>query len=125
MAKNRKNQAASIRFGPALVASFALLVIAGASVGYVWQKGQIIQLGKQYHAAENRLAQLRDDNERMTRMLADMKSPLRLDQRVQELKLGLVPAQPSQVYRLPEPPGRNDKDVPRQFAARPNQETTQ
>ncbi len=122
MAKNRKSQAASIRFGPALAASFACLIIAGAAVGYVWQKGQIIQLGKQIRSAENRLAQLRDDNERMTKTLADMKSPLRLDQRSQELKLGLVPAQPSQVFRLPELTPQN---LPRQFAARPNQQTTQ
>jgi len=68
---------------------------------------------------------LHDDNERMTRTLADMKSPLRLDQRVQELRLGLVPAQPSQVFRLQESLSQNNKNLPRQFAARPNQEATQ
>ena len=38
MAKNLKNQAAAIRFGPALKASFLCLLIGGAAVGYVWQK---------------------------------------------------------------------------------------
>ena len=38
MAKNRKNQAAAIRFGPALKASFFVLLIGGSAVGYVWQK---------------------------------------------------------------------------------------
>jgi hypothetical protein len=36
MAKNRKNQAAAIRFGPALKASFLCLLIGGSAVGYVW-----------------------------------------------------------------------------------------
>ncbi|HEU6448349.1 MAG TPA: hypothetical protein VFV23_07935 [Verrucomicrobiae bacterium] len=125
MAKNKKSQAASIRFGPALAASFVCLVIAGAAVGYVWQKGQVIQLGKQYRIAESKLAQLRDDNESMAKTLADMKSPLRLDQRVQELRLGLIPARPSQVFRMPEPMTQENNNLPRQFAARPNQETTQ
>ncbi len=58
MAKNRKNQSAAIRFGPALAAFFVCFVIAGSAVGYVWQKGQIYQLGKQIRRNEIRLAQL-------------------------------------------------------------------
>jgi hypothetical protein len=50
-----------------------------------------------------------------------------LDRRVQVLKLGLAPAQPMQVVRLPEPvlesPG--NKNSLRQFAARPVESTTQ
>ena len=45
MAKNRKNQAAEIRFGPALKASFLCLLIGGSAIGYVWQKNQIYRLG--------------------------------------------------------------------------------
>jgi hypothetical protein len=45
MAKNRKNQSAAIRFGPALKALGLCLLIGGAAVGYVWQKNQIDQLG--------------------------------------------------------------------------------
>jgi hypothetical protein len=125
MSKNRKNQAAAIRFGPALAASFACLIIAGAAVGYVWQKGQIIQLGRQIRASENRLAQLQNDNGRMAKILGDMRSPLRLDQRAQELKLGLAPTRPMQVFRLSETVSapQTDKNLTRQFAARPNQPT--
>ena len=47
MAKNRKNQAAAIRFGPALKASFLCLLIAGSAIGYVWQKNEIKHLGQQ------------------------------------------------------------------------------
>ena len=104
MAKNRRNQSAAIRFGPALKALFICLVIAGLAVGYVWQKGQIFQLGRQITSCESRLAQLRDENQKLSDQLAVLNSPVMLDQRVHELGLGLVPAQPGQVYRLMEAP---------------------
>ena len=104
MAKNRKNQSAAIRFGPALKALFLCLVIAGLAVGYVWQKGQIFQLGRQITSCEGRLAQLRDENQKLSDQLAVLHSPVMLDQRVRELNLGLVPAQPAQIYRMVESP---------------------
>jgi hypothetical protein len=121
MAKNRKDQSAAIRFGPALVASFSCLVIAGAAVGYVWQKGEIYRLGRQIHDKESRLMQLQSDDKRLTDQLALLRSPVTLDRRAQELRLGLAPAQPMQVFRLTEPsvvPLEN-KNSPRQFAKRP------
>lgn len=116
MAKNRRNQSAAIRFGPALKALFLCLLIAGLAVGYVWQKGQIFQLGRQITACESRLAHLRDENQRLSDQLAVLNSPVMLDQRVHELNLGLVPAQPTQVYRLIEAPP--DDDSSRRLAAR-------
>jgi cell division protein FtsL len=100
MAKNRKNQAAAIRFGPALKALFLCLLIAGSAVGYVWQKSQIYQLGKQIHEKESRLAQLAHDNGKLDRQLSDLRSVVMLDARARNL--GLAPAQPGQVVRLPE-----------------------
>jgi len=48
-----------------------------------------------------------------------LNSPVMLDQRVHELNLGLVPAQPGQVYRLVEaPPDEN------RFAARQDSRLT-
>jgi hypothetical protein len=44
-----------------------------------------------------------DGNEKLRVRLADLRSPLMLDQRARELNLGLAPAQPMQVWRLPEP----------------------
>jgi cell division protein FtsL len=102
MAKNQKNQAAAIRFGPALKALFLCLLIAGSAVGYVWQKSQIYQLGKQIHEKESRLAQLAHDNTKLDRQLSDLRSVGMLDQRAHNL--GLVPAQPGQMVRLPEMP---------------------
>src|SRR5271168_1855194 len=101
MAKNRKNQAAAIRFGPVLKALFLCLLIASSAVGYVWQKSQIYQLGKQIHQSELRLTQLSRDNKKLEDQLADLRSPVMLDQRAHNL--GLAPAQPLQVVRLPEP----------------------
>jgi cell division protein FtsL len=119
MAKNRRNQSAAIRFGPALKALFICLVIAGLAVGYVWQKGEIYQLGRQITQCEGRLAQLRDENQKLSDQLAVLNSPVMLDQRVRELNLGLVPAQPGQVYRLIEaPPGES------RFAARQDNRLT-
>ena len=116
MAKNRRHQSAAIRFGPALKALFLCLVIAGLAVGYVWQKGQIFQLGRQITTCESRLAQLRDENQKLSDQLAVLNSPVMLDQRMHELNLGLVPAQPTQVYRLIEAPSGDDSN--RRFAAR-------
>ncbi|MGB7767237.1 MAG: septum formation initiator family protein [Verrucomicrobiia bacterium] len=123
MAKNRRNQSAAIRFGPALKALFLCLVIAGLAVGYVWQKSQIYQLGQQITSCEHRLAQLRDENQRLGDQLAVLRSPVMLDQRVRALNLGLVPAQPTQIYRLVEPPPNDG--AKRQFAARQDGGTTQ
>jgi cell division protein FtsB len=125
MAKNRKNQAAAIRFGPALKASFLCLLIAGSAVGYVWQKGQVYQLGKQIRETESRLAQLERNNQMLADQLADLRSPVKLDQRARNL--GLVPAQPAQVVRLSESPWLpSDKNnFARKLAARPAGETPQ
>jgi hypothetical protein len=121
MSKNRKNQAAAIRFGPALKASFLCLLIAGSAIGYVWQKNEIKHLERQITDREKQRDQLLKDNRVLTDQLAAMRSPVMLDQRVRELKLGLAPAQPGQKFLLVEPvPAAPDKRTPpQQFASRP------
>jgi hypothetical protein len=123
--KNRKNQTAAIRFGPAVKALFLCLLIAGSAVGYVWQKSQIYRLGKQIHQAELRLTQLGCDNKKLADQLADLRSPVMLDQRAHNL--GLAPAQPMQVVRLPESSFApvEDKNSTRLLAARQADPTTQ
>jgi len=103
MAGNRKNQSAAIRFGPALKAAFLCLMIGGSAVGYVWQKSQIYQLGQDIRQRETRLTQLRGEDQRLRDQLAVLRSPVMLDQRTRQMNLGLVPAQPNQIWRLPEP----------------------
>lgn len=122
MAQNRKYQAASVRFGPALKAVLLCLLIGGSGVGYVWQKSLIDELGRDRAKLERRLSELKLNNEKFRRQLATLRSPRFLDQRVRELNLGLVPAQPGQVLSLPEPvPWQppEPRPAPAQFAARP------
>jgi len=125
MAKNRKNQSAAIRFGPALKATFLCLLIAGSAVGYVWQKSQIYQLGKQMHDKETSLTRLKTDNQKLEDQLADLRSVRMLDQRA--ANLGLSPALPMQVVRLPEPAFAPvyRKNLPRQLAIREAEAATQ
>ena len=126
MAGNRKRQSAAIRFGPALKASFLCLLIAGSAVGYVWQKGQIYLLGQDIRQRETRLAQLRNENQRLRDQFAILRSPVMLDQRARELNLGLVPVQPNQIWRLPEPATpAGIENLTRQFAARQAGATTE
>ena len=121
MAKNRKNQAAAIRFGPALKASFFILLIGGSAVGYVWQKSQIGQLGLHIANREQQIKQLKINNQKLTMVVTDLHSPVSLDQRVKALNLGLAPAQPTQVVRLGEAAENNS---PRVFAQRPAADLT-
>ena len=127
MAKNRKNQSAAIRFGPALKALFLCLLIAGSAVGYVWQKSQIYQLGQQIRQREIRLARLQNDDQKLGDQLSILRSPTMLDRRARELNLGLSPAQPMQVLRLAEPASAppENKNLTRQFAERPAGAMTQ
>ena len=118
MAKNRKHQSAAIRFGPALKAFLLCLLIGGSGVGYVWQKNQIYELGQQIRKRELRLTELQNQNEKLHRQLAQMRSPAFLEERIRELNLGLVPPQPSQVWYLPEPAAEGSQPD-RQLAARP------
>ncbi len=103
MAKNRKNESVVLRFGPALKAFALIAVIGGASVGYVWQKGQIEMLGRQIKEREMRLVELRDQNKKLRDNLAMMKSPAMLEQRMNKLNLGMVMPQAKDVWRVAEP----------------------
>ena len=120
MAGNRKSQSAAIRFGPALKAAFLCLLISGSAIGYVWQKNEIYRLSQRIHQSELRLKQMTDSNEKLRVKLADLRSPMMLDQRARELNLGLAPAQPAQVWRVPEPSAAptGSKLAARQLAAR-------
>jgi cell division protein FtsL len=103
MPKSRKSQSTAIRFGPVLKVVILCFLISGSAVGYVWQKSQIYQLGRQIRQCEIQLSQLKGDNQRLADQLAILRSPMMLDQRARQLNLGLGPTQPGQVYRLPEP----------------------
>jgi hypothetical protein len=117
MARNRKYQSAAIRFGPALKAFVLCLLIGGSGVGYVWQKDQISQLGRQIKQRELHLDALMDQNDKLRKQLGWMRSPSYLEGRIRTLGLGLVLPQENQVWRLTEPPrGWPRSDAERQYA---------
>jgi hypothetical protein len=101
MAKNRKYRSAALRFGPALKAFLLCLFIGGSGIGYVWQKNQLFELGRQIKQRETRVAVLSKQNEKLKEQLASMRSPFYLKERIKNL--GLVEPLPGQIWRLPEP----------------------
>ena len=72
------------------------LLIGGSGVGYVLQKNQIYELGREIGRREVMLERIRYQNELSAGRLAALQKPERLAERVRELKLGLVPPQPKQ-----------------------------
>jgi uncharacterized protein HemX len=109
MARNRKYRSAAIRFGPALKAFLLCLVIGGSGVGYVWQKNQIYELGRQIKQREQRLAGMEQQGEKLKKQLATMRTVQSLEDSIKRLNLGLGQPQASQVWRLTEPA----RDMPR------------
>ena len=103
MAKNRKNQSAAVRFGPALKAFIICVILGGSAVGYVWQKSQIDELGRQIKQRERRLEELSYQSKVLRDHLATLRSREQLTERLQKLNLGLGMPQPNQVLQLPEP----------------------
>jgi hypothetical protein len=106
MARTPKNQNQGLPLGATLKAGLICSVIVVCCVGYVWEKQQINVLAEQYGKRETRLRELRNQNDKLKRQLAALLSPAQLDLRVKELKLGLGPPQPTQIWWLPEPADR-------------------
>src|SRR5215831_13003325 len=98
MARNRKSQSAATRFGPALKACLLCLLIGGSGVGYVWQKEQISKLGHLVNAREIYLHTMEEQNEKLRKQLANLRSPKYLETRIKDL--GLVQPPLSQILRL-------------------------
>ena len=119
MSKNRNSQTASVRFGAVIRVCCLCLLVGASAIGFVWQKSEIGQLGKQISQREAKLRQLQVDNSRMTEAIGRLREPVMLDQRVRELNLGLVPAQPGQKIWLAEPAPAPVRSGVRQFAQRP------
>jgi hypothetical protein len=116
MAKNRKYKSAAVRFGPALKAFLLCLFIGGSGIGYVWQKNQLYELGKQRKQRELRLMALNQQNEKLKQDLAKLCSPMSLKARIKDL--GLAEPSMSQVWHLREPLPESQPVAPMQSEAR-------
>src|SRR6059036_318564 len=103
MARNRKNDVASLQLGPALKAALICLLLGGSAVGYVLQKNKLHELGRQIKKREVMLERLKWENNLRAAQLANLQMPQRLVERVKEQKLGLVPSQSGQWIWLVEP----------------------
>lgn len=103
MALNRRNQSGAVRFVPAVKAVLLCSLIGGSCVGYVLQKNRIYELGQQIGARQQKLEKIKKENQLLADRLASMQLPQRLAERVRDLKLGLMPPQPSQMVWITEP----------------------
>jgi hypothetical protein len=97
-------ESASVRFGPAVKALFLCAFIIASGVGYLWQKSQLQDLGREIADRERKLGDLRRQNQGMKDHLAGLCAPAALDARARGLNLGLMPPPVTQIVRLYEPP---------------------
>jgi hypothetical protein len=104
MSRNRKNQSATIRFAPALKAAILCAFLGGSAIGYVWQKNQLMDLGRKIKDRETRLTHLREANLKLSKQLVTLRSPAYLERRCRELSLGLFRPAQTQILRLMETP---------------------
>jgi hypothetical protein len=103
MGRNRKNGSA-VRFVPAMKAALICMLLGGSAIGYVYQKNQIFDLGRQINKSEQRLKEVRDSSAKLQRTLLTMQSSTQLEKRVRELNLGLGQPAQSQIITIVEVP---------------------
>ena len=103
MGRNRKSGSA-VRFVPAMKAALICALLGVSAVGYVYQKNQLFELGRQIQAREKRLAELRDTNAKLQKDLLTLRSAKQLEKKVRELNLGLVQPAQSQILTITEVP---------------------
>ena len=103
MGRNRKNGSATWLV-PGVKAALICLLLGGSAIGYVYQKNQLIELGRQIQKKQQHLKGLSDGNARLHAQLQTLQSPKFLGERARELKLGLVQPAQSQILTIVEVP---------------------
>ena len=99
MGRNRKNGSA-VRFVPAIKAALICLLLGGSAIGYVYQKNQIFDLGRQIQKSEYRLRVLRENNAKLQKTLLTMQSATQLEKRVRELtEMAAIPREQLETRR--------------------------
>jgi hypothetical protein len=97
---------------PGVKAALICLLLGGSAIGYVYQKNQLIELGKQIQKGEQRLKVLNDQNAQFARSLSTLQSTFYLEQRVKQLNLGLVQPAQSQILTIVEVPANAPRNQP-------------
>ena len=97
MAKNRKAQSVSVRFGPVVKTFLLCLLIGGAGVGYVGQKNKIYLLSEQMKKLEMQLDKVRYDRQALRRKLTALRSLAELEAQVRRMNLDLAPPPPDRI----------------------------
>lgn len=87
---------------PGVKAALICLLLGGSAIGYVYQKNQLIELGKQIQKSEQCLKALSDKNARLQGQLHTLQSTFYLEQRNKQLNLGLVQPAQSQILTIVE-----------------------
>jgi uncharacterized protein HemX len=85
-------------------AALICALLGVSAVGYVYQKNQLFELGKQIQAREKKLAELRDTNAKLQKALLTLRSAPQLEKKMRELNLGLVQPAQSQILTITEVP---------------------
>lgn len=104
MAKKRNSQSAAVRFVPALKAVVICAFLGGSAIGYVWQKNQLIELGRGIRERENRLTVWKSANEKLAKQVITLRSPAYLERRLKEMNIPLVQPSQAQIWRVVETP---------------------
>ena len=84
------------------------LFVGGSCAGYLWQKSQVHQLGKDIRGLEQDLDQLEKGNAVLRQRYFVLASPRELDQRVEQFGLDLRSPAPEQILRIRDTGGRSD-----------------
>jgi len=103
MGRNRKNGSATWLV-PGAKAALICLLLGGSAIGYVYQKNQLVELGRQIQKSEQQLKGYSESNARLQRSLLTLQSSVYLENRIRVLNLGLVQPAQSQILTLVEAP---------------------
>lgn len=93
-------------------AGIICLMLGGSAVGYVLQKNKLHELGRQIAKRETTLNGLKWENKLRATQLANLQLPRRIEERVNERKLGLARTPAVQMIWLAEPEAERTNDAP-------------
>ena len=112
MARNRRNQSGAVWLIPAIKAGVLCSMLGGSAVGYVLQKNELHDLGRNITRSEIVLEQLIRENSRRAQHLANLQGPTKIAERVRERKMPLGDPAAGQTIWLSEPPAETRASVP-------------